>query len=227
MSRRTPIPKTVGRPRSVDSAETRNNLLDASRRIFARDGYGATTTRSIAEAAGVTTAAIYHYFPSKAELFAAVHHHVQTIVDGRFAIAMGEPGTLADRFGRILDAASELNCRDPSLAGFIVAVPTEIQRHPELGRLLAPVRSCSIRFISRLVADAVANDEIVEGVTASAVEDLLTAVISGLTVLSTLTEDPARHLAAVTALQRFLAGELVRPPMSPKQTAGDRSTTTA
>lgn len=210
MSRRTPIAKSLGRPRAVDSAETRNNLLDGARRIFAKDGYGATTNRSIADAVGLTTAAIYHYFPSKAELFAAVYDNVQTIVDDRFELAMDEPGTLAARFGRVLDAAIELGRHDSSLAGFIMVVPTEIQRHPELAALLAPARSRTIPFISRLVADAVANDELLDGVTPTAVEDLLTAVISGLTVLSTLTEDPERHLAAVRALQRFMVGDLVR-----------------
>jgi len=212
MTRRSPVTKVIGRPRAVDSTETRNNLLNVSRRIFARDGYGATTNRSIAAAAGLTTAAIYHYFPSKAELFVAVYVHAQTIVDSRFESAIEEQGTLAERFGRVLDAASELNSQDSSLAGFIVAVPIEMQRHPEIAELLVPVRSLSMPFIGRLVADAVANDEFVDGVTPSAVEDLLTAVISGLTVLSTLTEDHARHRAAVNSLQRFLAGDLVQAP---------------
>ena len=212
MSRRTPVTKAIGRPRAVDSTETRTKLLIGARRMFARDGYGATTNRGIADAAGVTTAAIYHYFPSKAELFAAVYFDVENTVDQCFEIAMAEPGTLADRFARVLDAASALNRQDSSIAGFIVAVPTEIERHAELGELLAAQRTRTIPFVGRLVADAVANGEFLEGVEPSAVEDLLTAVISGLTVLSSLTHDPDRHLAAVRALKRFLSNDLVRRP---------------
>jgi len=210
MIRRTPVSKTLGRPRAVDSSDTRGNLLVSARRIFARDGYGATTNRNIAEAAGITTAAIYHYFPSKAELFKAVYLDVQNIVDDCFDVAMREPGTLADRFGRVLDAASALNRQDSSIAGFIVAMPTEIQRHAELGELRAVEKSRTIPFIEQLVADSVENNEFADGVVPSAVEDLLTAVISGLTVLSTLTQDPERHVAAVGALKRFLSGEFVR-----------------
>lgn len=210
MSRRTPVTKTLGRPRAVDSTDTRSNLLISARRTFTRDGYGATTNRNIADAAGITTAAIYHYFPSKAELFKAVYLDVQHIVDDCFDVAMRRPGSLADRFGWVLDAASELNRQDSSIAGFIVAMPTEIERHAELGELRAAEKSRTIPFIEQLVADSVANNEFADGVVPSAVEDLLTAVISGLTVLSTLTQDPERHVAAVGALKRFLSGELVR-----------------
>ena len=44
--------------------------------MFARDGYEATTNRSIAKASGITSGAIYHYFDSKAELYAAVYEEV-------------------------------------------------------------------------------------------------------------------------------------------------------
>jgi len=129
VSRRTPVSKALGRPRQVDSTETRNTLLEVARRIFARDGYGATTNRSIAEEAGITTGAIYHYFPSKAELFAAVYDQVQNIVYDRFEVALSKPGSLIERFSSALDAAVELNRSDSSLAGFVVTVPTEVQRH--------------------------------------------------------------------------------------------------
>lgn len=215
MSRRTPVSKALGRPRQVDSTETRNTLLEVARRIFARDGYGATTNRSIAEEAGITTGAIYHYFPSKAELFAAVYDQVQNIVYDRFEVALSKPGSLIERFSSALDAAVELNRSDSSLAGFVVTVPTEVQRHTELVDLLAPIRSRSTVFITQLVADAVANDEFAAGVEPAAVEDLLSVVMSGLAVFSTVTGDRDRHSAAVGALHRFLVGDLLRRPDHP------------
>ena len=74
MAKRTPVVRKLGRPRDVDSSDTRQTLLEVARRIFARDGYGATTNRSIADEAGITTGAIYHYFPSKAELYLSLIH---------------------------------------------------------------------------------------------------------------------------------------------------------
>ena len=52
--------------------QTRERILDAARRLFARDGYDATTVRAIAGDCGMTDAAIYHHFPSKRAIYDAV-----------------------------------------------------------------------------------------------------------------------------------------------------------
>ena len=49
--------------------EARRLLLDAARELFARKDYRATTTREIAEAAGVTEYLLFRHFVSKAGLF--------------------------------------------------------------------------------------------------------------------------------------------------------------
>jgi AcrR family transcriptional regulator len=49
--------------------EPRRLLLDAARDLFARQDYRSTTTREIAEAAGVTEALLFRQFGSKAALF--------------------------------------------------------------------------------------------------------------------------------------------------------------
>jgi len=50
---------------AVDPQERRKLILDRSAEIFARKGVSATTIREIAEAVGVYSGALYHYFPSK------------------------------------------------------------------------------------------------------------------------------------------------------------------
>ncbi|MEJ8822673.1 TetR/AcrR family transcriptional regulator [Variovorax humicola] len=49
-----------------------NQLLAIARRLFARDGYERTAMRDIAEAAEVTKAALYYYFPNKEALYERV-----------------------------------------------------------------------------------------------------------------------------------------------------------
>jgi AcrR family transcriptional regulator len=49
--------------------EPRRLLLDAARKLFARQDYRSTTTREIAEAAGVTEYLLFRHFGSKAGLF--------------------------------------------------------------------------------------------------------------------------------------------------------------
>ena len=47
----------------------RELIMDAAVKIIARDGYGNVRLEDIAEAAGFSKAAIYHYFPDKEALF--------------------------------------------------------------------------------------------------------------------------------------------------------------
>ena len=117
---------------------------------------------------------------------------------------------LANRLSVQKEGPADLNHDDSSLVCFLMTVPTEMQRNPELAEVLTPIRDRAAEFIAGLVRDAVANDEFVEGVAPRSVEDLLIAVMSGLAVLATLSGDQQRHLAAVKALRRFMAGDLVR-----------------
>jgi AcrR family transcriptional regulator len=55
--------------RRRDAAQTRQLLLEAARRRFARDGYAAATVRDIADDVGVNVALINRYFASKEGLF--------------------------------------------------------------------------------------------------------------------------------------------------------------
>lgn len=50
---------------TVDPQERKKLILDRSAEIFARKGVSATTIREIADAVGVYSGALYHYFPSK------------------------------------------------------------------------------------------------------------------------------------------------------------------
>jgi AcrR family transcriptional regulator len=55
---------------------TRTALLNAAVDSLAEEGYANTTTRGIAERAGVTPGALHHYFPSKAKLLGEARRHI-------------------------------------------------------------------------------------------------------------------------------------------------------
>jgi AcrR family transcriptional regulator len=54
------------------SEATTGELIRAARELFAADGYRATSLDDVVAAVGMTKGAVYHHFPSKSELFAAV-----------------------------------------------------------------------------------------------------------------------------------------------------------
>jgi AcrR family transcriptional regulator len=203
-----PASRRLGRPSNVDSAETRCRLLEAARRVFASQGYEATTNRQIADEAGLTTGAIYHYVPSKADLYAAVYLEVQERVSRAFEQAITDETSLLDRFNAMLDATVSLNCKDPSLPGFVVAVSSESQRHPELMERVRAMQTTS-SFVRRLVEDAAAAGELPPDTDLRAVEDMFHAIFMGLARFSLDPKHVDRHRAAVAAMQRLLAGTLL------------------
>jgi AcrR family transcriptional regulator len=58
--------------RRREPEQKRARLLGAARRLFAERGYAATTTAELARAAGVGAGTVFHHFPSKRALLAAV-----------------------------------------------------------------------------------------------------------------------------------------------------------
>src|SRR6185295_3839194 len=73
VSAMAPEPRRTGRPRVVtkrlDIAPLEQILLEAGR-LFAELGFKQTTTRQIAEAAGLRQGSLYYYFKSKDDMLA-------------------------------------------------------------------------------------------------------------------------------------------------------------
>lgn len=74
MTTRAPRPAKVGRPRAVSDAEPetspREQILRAAAGLFVEQGFGATSTRAIAEAVGIRQASLYYHFAGKDEILA-------------------------------------------------------------------------------------------------------------------------------------------------------------
>lgn len=60
----------------AEAAQTRMQIIDAARKVFAERGVSRTTFDQIATAAGVTRGAIYWHFANKSELFFAMRDQV-------------------------------------------------------------------------------------------------------------------------------------------------------
>jgi TetR/AcrR family transcriptional regulator len=58
--------------RARDPEGTRAAVLDAAERLFAEEGFAATSVRDISTASGISHPLIHHHFGSKEELYAAV-----------------------------------------------------------------------------------------------------------------------------------------------------------
>lgn len=54
------------------SERSRNQILESALKLFSHRGYGATSVRDIAEAAGISKGNVYHHFPDKETIFRAL-----------------------------------------------------------------------------------------------------------------------------------------------------------
>ena len=77
-------------------------VLDAASRLFAERGYHGTSIRDIAADAGMTPAAIYSHFTSKAELLVAVYAEGVGRIAAALDAALAAPG----RAGRLQAACA-------------------------------------------------------------------------------------------------------------------------
>ena len=95
------------------AVETRVRILDAARALFAERGYAGTSVRDLADALGMTKAALYYHFPGKADILLAL---VEPVLD--------ELDAIGDRAGRgrepsVRDYVSLLAARAPGMIGLI------------------------------------------------------------------------------------------------------------
>ncbi len=85
--------------------DRRQNILDASQRLFARFGYHAVTIRQIAAEAKVPLALVGYYFGQKQELYDAVFGHWSGVVAQRSLDLQNALATsTGDRLERIVEA---------------------------------------------------------------------------------------------------------------------------
>jgi AcrR family transcriptional regulator len=65
-------------------AETRHRILEAARQLLVGRGYDATTTRDIAEAAGIANGTLFNYFANKEAILASLVAEVAAGNHGNF-----------------------------------------------------------------------------------------------------------------------------------------------
>lgn len=122
----------AGAPEDARRTDTHERILEVAARLFSERGFAGTSIRDIADALGVTKAALYYHFPSKDAILGELV--AQPLAAVRAVLA--EPHRLTDRAGReafirrAVDALSSCGpeimavFRDPKL---LAAVDAEIE----------------------------------------------------------------------------------------------------
>lgn len=202
--------RRVGRPADSDSAGTRARIVDHALELFGTEGFDATTNRRIAQLAGVSSAALYHYFPSKGEIYVAVCEAISEKFADVFARVTHSEPTLAGRVTRILGENVELGLTAPALLGFVAGMPAVVQKHPEIARG-AETLTVSFRAMVRdLVDGATEPDQVLRGSSPAGFADLVMVTLSGLGRLSARGMHDRHRAAADSFLHLFVASGAAR-----------------
>jgi AcrR family transcriptional regulator len=116
------------------SASRRKAFIGAARELFFINGYAGTSMSSIAAKVGGSKTTLWTYFPSKADLFAAVLDDLIDTYGQTLRVEMPEEEAVADvlrRFGRVLLAT----VTSPPMLSLYRLVVSEVERFPHLAEL--------------------------------------------------------------------------------------------
>lgn len=198
----------LGRPPASVAGETRRRIIDSARHLFAESGFAVTTTRMVAEDAGVTSAALYHYYPSKADLFVAVQLDCRDRVRAQMTREVFDGATFVDRAMGLLDATRVMHQRDPSLARFSASARVDMQRRPDLYEALGEDTDWWVEILNSIVDHGVTTGEI-PAEHRELTHAFMLALILGLT--DTATIDSHLHGLATNAVRFALRNSLLTP----------------
>lgn len=128
-------------------AQRRAHILAAARRCFVRDGFHGTSMQDLVDEAGISSGAVYRYFPSKDAVIEAIAaenlEHVVAVI--RQSVADGMPAEAA--IGAVLEFVAARHTED-GFAAIALLVWSEALRNPALAELLRTANAAAAQLLS-------------------------------------------------------------------------------
>ncbi len=180
-----------GRPEGRSGEESRARLIANASQLFARHGFESVKLSDVAEASGMTAAAVYNHFGSKDALFIAavveVYDHIAAIFDKAADI----DGHWHERLNAILVAAAGIYRSDGFFHGIGNAAQTQLLRAPDSYHPLLEARLGVIRIFQRILRDAVMAGELPDEMNVNVAGELLMGfVMNG---IASVTQFRSKH----------------------------------
>ena len=101
----------------------RQEILDAARELFVREGYDATSVRRIAEKAGCSSGILYHYFEDKAAIMAQLVRETFGRLNARMQEVREDSTPPIDRLRRALRTYIDFGLDHPHHYGVLFRKP--------------------------------------------------------------------------------------------------------
>ncbi len=88
----------------------RDAILDTSAKLFSQQGYNGVSIRDIAQACGMTNAALYYHFKNKEDLFLAMLQRDHTRFVEALRTTANRPGELREDLKQLIMRYAEITC---------------------------------------------------------------------------------------------------------------------
>jgi len=95
---------------------SRDKILDAAERLFAKRGYAGVGLSEVADVVGLGKSSLFHHFRTKAELYAAVTARILGRIEERLVRSLARGGDPVARLERWLDELVDLLAENPTFA---------------------------------------------------------------------------------------------------------------
>lgn len=152
----------------------REQILAAAKRCFVRDGFHETSMQDLFAESGLSSGAIYRYFPGKEDMIAAIaEENLRDMAAVIHALATGgHGGGLGAALAEVLDAIRAKHAQS-GLGAMAVLVWSEALRTPALAEQL----DVMLNRMRADLADVVREHQAGDGRSGSADADALTALL--------------------------------------------------
>lgn len=187
----------AGAEQVAAGAATRAALIAAARELFVANGFFATGTNAIVDAAAVTRGALYHHFSDKVDLFRAVVDQVTAeIIEGQIAEAAADPDPTRDDWddleAGLLSVLRQLASSRELQQLLIVDGPAALGWH-EWGQVQARIALASI---TGAVDDAI-EAGLIDPLPSETLASMLLGVLNAAAAVVTVADDREAALAEV------------------------------
>jgi AcrR family transcriptional regulator len=115
----------------------RERILKAAQQLFAQRGYAAVSMRALAQAADLSPATLYHYFPNKEALLRELAFAIAERFMRRVEGIVEAPLEVTYKLERFCQAHLEVLLEDPAQAGIFLREAPQHLEEPERARFLA------------------------------------------------------------------------------------------
>jgi AcrR family transcriptional regulator len=199
-----------GRPAGSRGEDTRAQVLAAARARFAANGYERTSLAEIAQDAGITSRALYHYVDSKPGLFAEVTNvTLERLGEEVLRRVLPRSDTRA-RLHALVDVFRAVHREDPTLVTFFGVVVLEARWNPEVRARLDESGGVPAVLNRSIVALGVDEGEVAPDVDPVGAVALIEALGVGIPLL--VGTEGAAFEATLDVLDRLLDGTLFTLP---------------